>query len=93
MFILDGSSTPFTTLTTNAFASGSVGLYDFSPIGGGPGSLRGQTFDNFQVSETTFEPKQSKGAGEAQSVDHTMPDLPSPQDWVLVLEKIEGKDI
>jgi hypothetical protein len=34
---LNGSSTPATTLTTSAFPSGQVALYDFS----------GQTFDNF----------------------------------------------
>ncbi len=28
-------------------------------------------------------------AGKAQFADHAMPDLPSPQDWVLVMEKIE----
>ena len=33
---VDGSPTPATTLTTTVFASGQVGLYDFSP----------QTFDN-----------------------------------------------
>jgi hypothetical protein len=29
---LNGSSSPLTTLTTNLFASGAAGLYDFSPI-------------------------------------------------------------
>jgi hypothetical protein len=36
---LNGSSTPATTLTTSAFASGQVALYDFSS----------QTFDNFTL--------------------------------------------
>jgi hypothetical protein len=47
-----------------------------------------QAFDNFAVSETTFTPKQAKDSGKAPSADYTMPDLPSPQDWVLVLEKV-----
>jgi hypothetical protein len=41
----NGSSTPATTLTTSAFTSGGVGLYDFSA----------QTFDNFVLS-TVPEP-------------------------------------
>ena len=43
---LNGSTTPLTTLTTSAFASGTVGLYD---NGGLPYGR--QTFDNFQVSD------------------------------------------
>ncbi len=49
---VDGSPVAATTLTTNLFASGSAGLYDFSPISGAA-SPRGQTFDNFSIS--TFE--------------------------------------
>ncbi len=49
-----------------------------------------QAFDNFEVSESTFKPKQAKETGKAPSADYAMPDLPSPQDWVLVLEK-EGQ--
>ena len=42
---INGATNPITTLTTDAFASGQVGLYDFS----------GETFDNFvlQVPGTT----------------------------------------
>jgi hypothetical protein len=47
---LNGATTPFTTLTTTQFASGSVGLYDFSPTSGGT-DPRGQRFDNFQVTD------------------------------------------
>jgi hypothetical protein len=47
-----------------------------------------QAFDNFEVSGTTFKPKQAKEPGKAESADFAMPDLPSPQDWVLVLERI-----
>jgi hypothetical protein len=42
---VNGSSSPATTLTTTAFTSGGVGLYDFSA----------QTFDNFVLS-TVPEP-------------------------------------
>ena len=45
---LNGSATPLTTLVNASFSSGSVGLYDFSPVSGAS-SPRGQTFDNFQV--------------------------------------------
>ena len=52
---LDGSLTPFTTLTTSLFASGHAGLYDFSPINGAS-DPRGQTFDNFQISSPDVVP-------------------------------------
>jgi pectate lyase len=42
------SATPATTLTTSAFASGSVALYDFSPQNGAS-SPRGETFDNVVI--------------------------------------------
>lgn len=46
---VDGNTVAATTLTTNQFASGSAGLYDFSPVSG-LASPRGQTFDNFSIS-------------------------------------------
>lgn len=46
---VDGNPVAATTLTTNQFASGTAGLYDFSPISGAA-SPRGQTFDNFSIS-------------------------------------------
>lgn len=46
---VDGNPVAATTLTTNLFASGTAGLYDFSPISG-VASPRGQTFDNFSIS-------------------------------------------
>jgi hypothetical protein len=52
---LDGAVTPFTTLTTNLFASGHAGLYDFSPVNGAS-DPRGQTFDNFQISSADAVP-------------------------------------
>ena len=46
-----GSTTPLTTLSDSTFASGSVGLYDFSPTSGAS-SPRGETFSKFCFSET-----------------------------------------
>jgi hypothetical protein len=42
------SKTTLTSITTTAFASGSAGLYDFSP-NSGASSPRGQVFDNFSI--------------------------------------------
>lgn len=47
-----------------------------------------QAFDNFEVSGTSFKPKQAKEPGKTEFADFAMPDLPSPQDWVLVLENM-----
>ncbi|HMM72961.1 MAG TPA: hypothetical protein PKC22_12230, partial [Rhodocyclaceae bacterium] len=44
------------SLSSSLFASGSVGLYDFSPVSK-QSSPRGQTFDNFRV---TVVPEPSK---------------------------------
>jgi hypothetical protein len=46
-----------------------------------------QNFDNFKVSATTFTPKPAGETGKAFLVDYRAPDLPSPQDWILVLER------
>jgi hypothetical protein len=45
---VDGSAIPATSLTTALFASGSAGLYDYSPTSGAT-TPRGQTFDNFSI--------------------------------------------
>jgi hypothetical protein len=47
---VNGLTTPITTLTTSAFASGTVGLFNNGAIGGV------QTFDNFQVSTLSSPP-------------------------------------
>jgi hypothetical protein len=49
---IDGNAVPATSLTTALFASGSVGLYDYSPTSGAS-SPRGQTFDNFSIETLT----------------------------------------
>jgi len=50
---LNGSATPLTTLTTGLFQFGSAGLYDFSPTSGAM-SPRGQTFDNFVITDLSI---------------------------------------
>ena len=52
-----------------------------------------QTFDNFEVSATRFVPAARKGqtTSEAPSGEYKVPRLPSPQDWVLVLERKKAK--
>jgi hypothetical protein len=57
---IDGNPGATTTLTTNLFATGAAGLYDFSPISGAA-SPRGQTFDNFSIS-TIAVPEPLTGA-------------------------------
>jgi MYXO-CTERM domain-containing protein len=52
---VNGSATAATTLTTSLFASGSVGLYDFSPTTGFS-APRGQVFDNVVISDDTPAP-------------------------------------
>ncbi len=65
--------------------AGKTGLWFFQ-VG------KAQAFENFDVSESTFEPKQSEEApGQPELVDVAMPDLPSPQDWVLVLKRENRK--
>lgn len=48
-----------------------------------------QAFDNFEVSATTFTPGAPSATEDrkAPTADYAAPNLPSPQDWVLVLEK------
>jgi len=63
--------------------AGKVGLWVYQP--------GVQRFDNFEVSATTFVPvdeNEAKGQ-KSQSYDYKAPDLPSPQDWVLVLERVK----
>ena len=63
--------------------SGKTGLWLFQ-IG------EKQAFDNFEVSATTFAPV-AAGASKGQKAptgDYAAPNLPSPQDWVLVMEKV-----
>lgn len=51
-----------------------------------------QTFDNFEVSATRFVPVAADDVQgqKAPTADYAAPNLPSPQDWVLVLERVES---
>ena len=62
--------------------SGKTGLWLFQ-IG------QRQVFDNFEVSATKFVPGEERAARghDAPTGVYAAPDLPSPQDWVLVLER------
>jgi len=63
--------------------AGKAGLWVYQP--------GEQKLDNFEVSATTFVPvdeNEAKGQN-SQSYDYKAPDLPSPQDWVLVLERVK----
>lgn len=53
---VNNSLTPLTTLDTNLFAAGSVGLYDFSPTSG-TSTPRGQTFDNVFITNLVTIPE------------------------------------
>ena len=80
----DGKSeyrTPVVTLENKK--PGRVGLWLFQ-IG------ERQEYDNFAVSRTLFIDPDAPSQGKhivLQGGDFTAPDVPSPQDWVLVLER------
>jgi hypothetical protein len=86
MVLTDGkkSYSTATVKVTNA-ASGKTGLW-FYQIGDR------QAFGNFELSRTPFGPVKHKGKGQADhlisSDEFIAPALPSPQDWVLVLERV-----
>lgn len=87
MVLTDGSRTYYTpTLKVSNVASGPVGLWLYQ-IGDR------QEFGNFELSRAQFLPVQA----ETKQQGHTLlwsdvykaPGLPSPQDWVLVLERVK----
>jgi hypothetical protein len=68
-------------------AAGKAGLWLYQP--------GEQKFDNFEVSATKFTPLEPLAANgqKALTYDYKAPDLPSPQDWILVLEKGANKTL
>jgi len=84
LVVTDGKKTWRTpAVTIQNKTAGRVGLWLYQP--------GVQKFDNFEVSATTFVPvdeNEAKGQ-KPQSYDYKAPDLPSPQDWVLVLERVK----
>ena len=83
MLVTDGKKTWRTPpVKVRNSTAGKAGLW-FYHIG------EKQQFDNFEGSATTFA-LVAAGATEGQkapTVDFTAPNLPSPQDWILVLER------
>ena len=71
-------------VTVSNKTAGKTGLWFFQ-IG------QQQEFDNFEVSATTPVPAEASTAKGQKSPtgDYKAPDLPSPQDWVLVLERVK----
>ena len=51
-----------------------------------------QEYDNFALSRTPFAPDKLDAAGDVRrvrSADFRAPNVPSPQDWVLVMERVK----
>ena len=85
LIITDGKKTYYTpTVKVGNTTAGKAGLWLYQ-IG------ERQQFDNFEVSRTKFGPTLRKVKGQARSLissgEYKAPRLPSPQDWVLVLER------
>jgi hypothetical protein len=52
-----------------------------------------QEYDNFEVSRTLFKPVPPDSSASARHVvseNFKSPNVPSPQDWVLVLERVKA---
>jgi hypothetical protein len=66
-------------------SSGKAGLWLFQ-VG------ERQEYDNFELSQIPFVPSKLEAIGNVHRVvsdDFKAPNLPSPQDWVLVLERVK----
>jgi hypothetical protein len=85
MVLTDGRrtySTPAVKVTN--LTSGKAGLWLFQ-IG------ERQEYSNFELSWTPFAPAKPDAVGQAHRVvsdEFKAPAVPSPQDWVLVLERV-----
>jgi hypothetical protein len=87
LVLTDGERTYATPVVKVGNATpGKTGLWLFQ-IG------KRQEFGRFAVSPTPFDPPkgpvQAKPSGVISSAEYRAPDLPSPQDWVLVLERLK----
>jgi hypothetical protein len=86
MIISDGSETWYTpTVKVSNVTSGKPGLWLYQ-VGDH------QEFRNFELSKADFKPQISPVAARVQTIlttdEYHAPALPSPQDWVLVLERV-----
>ncbi len=86
LVLTDGKKSYHTgPLPVGNITPGKVGLWHFQ-IG------ERQAYDNFEVSRTQFTPlhKIKKRQVLTESGEYKAPPLPSPQDWVLVLERVKS---
>lgn len=86
LVMTDGQKTYCTpTVKVRTVTSGKPGLW-FSQIGDR------QEFGNFELSQTPFATAKPEAAGKVHRVasdEFKAPNVPSPQDWVLVLERVK----
>lgn len=86
MVLTDGTKTFHTpTVKVRNVSAGKTGLWLFQ-IG------ERQEYDNFELSRTPFAPDTLDAAGDVRrvrSADFRAPNVPSPQDWVLVMERVK----
>jgi len=86
LVMTDGTKTYSTpSVKVSNVSSGKSGLWLFQ-------IREQQEFDNFELSQTPFAPTKLETAGNVHRVafdKFRAPNVPSPQDWVLVLERVE----
>ena len=86
LVLTDGKQTYSTpTVKVSNVSSGKAGLWLFQ-IGDR------QEYGNFELSPTPFAPTKPDAAGKGYRVvsdEFKAPNVPSPQDWVLVLERLK----
>ena len=86
MVLTDGKKTYSTPAVKVAnLSSGKAGLWLYQ-IG------ERQEYGNFELSQTSFAPTKLDAAGQVHRVasdEFKVPGVPSPQDWVLVLERVK----
>ena len=86
MVMTDGMKTYSTpSVKVSNVSSGKAGVWLFQ-VG-----VR-QEYDNFELSQTPFAPSKLEVAGQVHHVvsdELKAPNVPSPQDWVLVLERLK----
>jgi hypothetical protein len=86
MMMTDGTKTYFTPrVKVSNVSQGETGLWLYQ-VGDR------QEYDNFELSQTPFAHSKLKATDKVQrevSDDFKAPNVPSPQDWVLVLEKVK----
>jgi len=86
MVLTDGKKTYATPAVKVAnLSSGKAGLWLYQ-IG------ERQEYGNFELSQTSFTPTKLDTAGQVLRVasdEFKVPGVPSPQDWVLVLERVK----